>query len=204
MKYLKLFLTIFLMMAAVGANAAGFVKEGNNVTIRVEKPQSNGAKVVCLQVVNDNIIRVRATSEETLPQKNSLIIVPQKANPAFEVTEDAQTVSVKAANIKAVVDKSTGDVAFYDKQGKKLLKEARNGKTFQQFRVPERELGVPQRELSEKELNGLSWHLLFEPDNNLKAVYGLGQHQAEEYNMMGKNEELYQYNTKVKIGRAHV
>ena len=199
MKYLKLFLPIFLMMAAVGANAAGFVKEGNNVTIRVEKPQSNGAKVVCLQVVNDNIIRVRATSEETLPQKNSLIIVPQKANPAFEVTEDAQTVSVKAANIKAVVDKSTGDVAFYDAQGKKLLKEARNGKTFKQFRVPERELGVPQRELSEKELNGLSWHLLFEPDNNLKAVYGLGQHQAEEYNMMGKNEELYQYNTKVSV-----
>ena len=199
MKYLKLFLPIFLMMAAVGANAAGFVKEGNNVTIRVEKPQSNGAKVVCLQVVNDNIIRVRATSEETLPQKNSLIIVPQKANPAFEVTEDAQTVSVKAANIKAVVDKSTGDVAFYDAQGKKLLKEARNGKTFQHFRVPERELGVPQRELSEKELNGLSWHLLFEPDNNLKAVYGLGQHQAEEYNMMGKNEELYQYNTKVSV-----
>ncbi|MBR6980100.1 MAG: DUF5110 domain-containing protein [Prevotella sp.] len=199
MKYLKLFLTIFLMMTAVGANAAGFVKEGNNVTIRVEKPQSNGAKVVCLQVVNDNIIRVRATSEETLPQKNSLIIVPQKANPAFEVTEDAQTVSVKAANIKAVVDKSTGDVAFYDAQGKKLLKEARNGKTFQHFRVPERELGVPQRELSEKELNGLSWHLLFEPDNNLKAVYGLGQHQAEEYNMMGKNEELYQYNTKVSV-----
>ena len=199
MKYLKLFLTIFLMMAAVGANAAGFVKEGNNVTIRVEKPQHNGAKVVCLQVVNDNIIRVRATSEETLPQKNSLIIVPQKANPAFEVTEDAQTVSVKAANIKAVVDKSTGDVAFYDAQGKKLLKEARNGKTFQHFRVPERELGVPQRELSEKELNGLSWHLLFEPDNNLKAVYGLGQHQAEEYNMMGKNEELYQYNTKVSV-----
>ncbi|MBR6181840.1 MAG: DUF5110 domain-containing protein [Prevotella sp.] len=199
MKYLKLFLPIFLMMAAVGANAAGFVKEGNNVTIRVEKPQSNGAKVVCLQVVNDNIIRVRATSEETLPQKNSLIIVPQKANPAFEVTEDAQTVSVKAANIRAVVDKSTGDVAFYDAQGKKLLKEARNGKTFQHFRVPERELGVPQRELSEKELNGLSWHLLFEPDSNLKAVYGLGQHQAEEYNMMGKNEELYQYNTKVSV-----
>ncbi|MBO4821161.1 MAG: DUF5110 domain-containing protein [Prevotella sp.] len=199
MKYLKLFLPFFLMMVAVGANAAGFVKEGNNVTIRVEKPQTNGAKVVCLQVVNDNIIRVRATSEESLPQKNSLIIVPQKANPAFEVTEDAQTVCVKAANVKAVVNKNTGDVAFYDAQGKQLLKEARNGKTFQPFRVPERELGVQQREVTEEERNGLSWHLLFEPDNNLKAVYGLGQHQAEEYNMMGKNEELYQYNTKVSV-----
>ena len=199
MKYLKLFLPILLMMVSEGANAAGFVKEGNNVTIRVEQPQPDGAKVVCLQVVNDNIIRVRATMEDNLPQKNSLIIVPQKANPKFEVTEDAKEVCVKAANVKAVVNKNTGDVAFYDAQGKQLLKEARNGKTFQHFRVPDRELGVQQREVTEEERNGLSWHLLFEPDNNLKAVYGLGQHQAEEYNMMGKNEELYQYNTKVSV-----
>ena len=77
--------------------------------------------------------------------------------------------------------------------------EAKNGKTFKHFRVPERELGVVQRQLSEEELNGLSWHALFEPQNDLKAIYGLGQHQAEEYNMLGKNEELYQYNTKVSV-----
>ena len=33
----------------------------------------------------------------------------------------------------------------------------------------------------------------------MKAFYGLGQHQSEELNMKDKNEELFQYNTKVSI-----
>ena len=32
-----------------------------------------------------------------------------------------------------------------------------------------------------------------------EAFYGLGQHQADEFNYKGKNEELFQYNTKVSV-----
>src|SRR3712207_1300729 len=32
-----------------------------------------------------------------------------------------------------------------------------------------------------------------------EAFYGLGQHQSEELNMKGKNEDLFQYNTKVSV-----
>ena len=199
MKLFKLYVYTILLTATTSAYAAGYVKDGNSVTIQVEQPQANGAKVVCLQVVNDNIIRVRATSDEQFPQKSSLIIVPQKSNSKFEVTEDNQGVYVKAANVSAMVNKNTGDVSFFDSKGNKMIKEARNGKTFQNFRVPDRELGVVQREMTEKERNALSWHLQFEPNDALKAVYGLGQHQAEEYNMLDKNEELYQYNTKVSV-----
>ena len=199
MKKLQFLLSAIMLLTASVADAAGFERNGNTVTVQVAKPQNDGARVVRLEVVNENIIRVRATSEEVLPEKKSLIIVPQKTKPQFEVSEDDKGVSVKAANVCAVVDKATGDVAFYDAQGKKLLKEAKNGKSFKHFRVPERELGVLQRQLSEEELNGLSWQLQFERDPLLKAVYGLGQHQAEEYNMLGKNEELYQYNTKVSV-----
>ena len=184
---------------ATMARAGVVVKAGNMVTINIETPQGEGAKIVCLQVVNDNIIRVRATSEDALPEKKSLMVVPQKGSPGFDVNEDAQKVYVKTKKVQAVVDKQNGDVAFFDANGKQLLKEAKNGKTFKRFRVPERELGVCQRELSEEELNGLSWRLLFEPQSDLKAVYGLGQHQAEEFNMLDKNEELYQYNTKVSV-----
>lgn len=35
------------------------------------------------------------------------------------------------------------------------------------------------------------------PDD--EAFYGLGQHQADEFNYKGKNEELFQYNTKVSV-----
>ena len=32
-----------------------------------------------------------------------------------------------------------------------------------------------------------------------EAFYGLGQHQADEFNYKGKNEVLFQYNTKVSV-----
>ena len=196
---LKLVFSSILLVGASCAYAAGFVRSGNNVTIKVASPAQDGARIVCLQVVNDNIIRVRATSEEALPEKSSLIIVPQKAKPQFDVTEDGTTVRVKAKNVQAVVEKANGRITFYDADGKTLLREAEKGKTFKAFRVPERELGVPTRTLSEKELNGLTWRALFENQPEEKAIYGLGQHQAEEMNMLGKNEELYQYNTKVSV-----
>ena len=199
MKKVSSIMTALLLLGSAMAYADGFSRSGNSVTIQVAKPQRDGAKMVRLEVVNENIIRVRATPEETFPEKTSLIIVPQKAKPQFEVSENDKGVIVKTVGISAEVDKLTGDVAFFDAQGKKLLKEASNGKTFQPFRVPERELGVAQRQLSEKELNGVSWQLQFDRDPALKAVYGLGQHQAEEFNMLDKNEELYQYNTKVSV-----
>ena len=199
MRTLKLFFSAIILFAASTASAAAFTKDGNFVTIKVEQPTTNGAKVVRLQVVNDNIIRVRATCEDDFTQKNSLIIVNQSSKTKFDVTENGNDVIIKTTNLQAKVDKKSGDVSFYDAQGKQLLKEAKNGKTFKHFRVPEREIGVAQRQLTEKELNGLSWHALFEPQPELKAIYGLGQHQAEEFNMLGKNEELYQYNTKVSV-----
>ena len=144
---IKILIPAILCCFATMARAGVVVKAGNMVTINIETPQGEGAKIVCLQVVNDNIIRVRATSEDVLPEKKSLMVVPQKGSPGFDVNEDAQKVYVKTRKVQAVVDKQNGDVAFFDANGKQLLKEAKNGKTFKRFRVPERELGVCQREL---------------------------------------------------------
>ena len=176
--------------------AADYTVAGQFITILVQQPQADGAKVVRLQVVTDNIIRVQATSADALPEKQSLIIVKQTAKPKFEVT-DGQLVRVKAANIEARVDKRTGQVLFYDAAGKMIIREAEQGKTFKPFRVPDREIGVDVVKVPEEQRNGLSWHLLF--DGTPGNLYGLGQHQSEELNMYGKNEDLFQYNTKVSV-----
>jgi alpha-D-xyloside xylohydrolase len=176
--------------------AADYTVAGQFITIPVQQPQADGAKVVRLQVVTDNIIRVQATSETQLPEKQSLIIVKQTAKPKFEVT-DGQLVRVKAANIEARVDKRTGQVLFYDAAGKLIIGESKKGKTFKPFRVPDREIGVDVVKVPEEQRNGLSWHLLF--DGTPGNLYGLGQHQSEELNMYGKNEDLFQYNTKVSV-----
>lgn len=186
--------TIFLC-CGLTAQAAVVETKGQMVTIR---PDGGEARVVCLQVMNDRIIRVRATSEANLPKKpKSLIVVAQTTKPRFEVREDGNTVYVKAAEVQATVDKQTGAVHFFDKTGKKVLGETRDGKRFWPYKVPAREIGTDSSKVSEEQRKGLTWQLTFENHND--ALYGLGQHQSEELNMRGKNEDLFQYNTKVSV-----
>lgn len=203
MKRIRVMFSAMLLVGAVSQtgqlNAQAVVTNGHVVTIR---PDAGQAKVVCLEVINDNIIRVRATSEEMLPQKPaSLIVVPQttpdKKN--YTVSEEGGNVIVATKNIKAVVAKATGGIEFFDRAGNQLLKEAKDGKQFKNFTVPEREYGIKGgAAITEDMKHGLTWQMVFDsPDD--EAFYGLGQHQSEEFNMKGKNEDLFQYNTKVSI-----
>ena len=196
MKRIKIFVSALMLCSSV--MAAEVQTSGNNVTIR---PDGGQAKVIKLEVMNDNIIRVRATSKDALPVKPaSLMIVPQSA-PAkgYTITDEGNNVVVKAKNVKAVVSKATGQITFFDANGKQLLAEAKDGKQFWDFTVPERELGIKTGyTVPEDQKHGLTWQMKFDsPDD--EAFYGLGQHQSEEFNMKGKNEDLFQYNTKVSI-----
>ena len=205
MKRMILILSALLIVGtSLKAEGVKFVEKtteinGNVVTIR---PKEGQAKVVRLEVMNDNIIRVRATLDENLPQKTaSLIIVPQTvpAKNTYTVKEEFGTVEVTTKNVKAIVSKDNGEIAFFDAVGKQLLKEAKDGKMFKNFIVPEREYGLKGGPaITEAMKHGLTWQMKFDsPDD--EAFYGLGQHQSEEFNMKGKNEDLFQYNTKVSI-----
>ncbi|MBQ8948488.1 MAG: DUF4968 domain-containing protein, partial [Prevotella sp.] len=188
-----------VLLTAMMSLAADVQTSENLVTIR---PDGGQAKVIRLEVMNDNIIRVRATSQEALPEKPaSLMIVPQTtpAKGSYTVSDDDSCIVVKAKNVKAVVCKATGAVTFFDGDGNQLLAEAKDGKKFWDFTVPEREYGLKGGPaITEEMKHGLSWQMKFDsPDD--EAFYGLGQHQSEEFNMKGKNEDLFQYNTKVSI-----
>ena len=198
MKRIKpMFAGVFLC-SVLTTQAADVEMAGNLVTIR---PDGGQAKVVRLEVVNDNIIRVRATSKEELPMKQqSLMIVPQgtPTKGSYTIEETEGTVCVKAKNVQAVVDKQTGRIRFLDSKGTELAKDA--GKEFWDFTVPERELGIKGGvQPTEEQKHGLTWQLAFENSGGEQSFYGLGQHQSEEFNMRGKNEDLFQYNTKVSI-----
>ena len=127
MRKASFLLTIILLAAALGVAAADFVRSGNSVTVRLQAPAKNGAKVVRLQVVGDNIIRVQATPADVFPQKPaSLIVVPQTAKPQFDVTQEDCKVVVKTAKVKATVCSKSGKVEFFDANGNSLLKEAKD------------------------------------------------------------------------------
>ena len=190
---------LLALLLTTTALAADVQTNGNTVTIR---PDGGQARVVRLEVMNDNIVRVRATSKDELPQKReSLIIVPQTppAKGSYTISEEGSTVVVKTRNAKACVDTRTGRVTFFDAGGKTLLCEAEDGKLFSDFTVPEREYGLKGgAPLTEEMKHGLQWQMKFDSPAD-EAFYGLGQHQSEEFNMKGKNEDLFQYNTKVSV-----
>ena len=205
---------LFLCLWSLSAISATVERNGNSVTIR---PDGGQARVIRLEVINDNVIRVRASSKDELPVKpQSLMIVPQESYKGeVKVTEYEASdgdlvmparVVVKAKKVQCEVFKNTGQMRFYDDKGNRLLYEVPDrpgeepGKQFWDFTVPERELGIKGGvQPTEEQKHGLSWQLKFAIPLGEQALYGLGQHQSEEFNMLGKNEDLFQYNTKVSI-----
>ena len=187
------------ILGTMGVQAADFVQNGNYLTVQLKQHQNYGPSQIRLQVVNDRIIRVQATAEQSFRNKQSLIIVPQNSKAQYKVEEQGDDLIITTAAMRAVLNEATGQITFYDLKGQVLLNEvAQGGKTFKPFTVPDREIGVDIAKVPEAQKHGWSWRALFDsPDN--EAFYGLGQHQSEELNMKGKNEDLFQYNTKVSV-----
>lgn len=194
-----LFVSAVWILGTMGVQAADFVQNGNYLTVQLKQHQNYGPSQIRLQVVNDRIIRVQATAEQSFRSKQSLIIVPQNSKAQYKVEEQGDDLIITTAAMRAVLNEATGQITFYDLKDQVLLKEvAQGGKTFKPFTVPDREIGVDIAKVPEAQKHGWSWRALFDsPDN--EAFYGLGQHQSEELNMKGKNEDLFQYNTKVSV-----
>lgn len=179
MNLTRTFLSILFI--AFGISLHGFNKTNNGIEIH---PTSN-AKTVRVSVISDKIFRIEATPEDYFPTKKSLIIVPQSKTPKFKVCENTQDISIYTKNASAHINKHTGTIRFADATGKTILQESRSeGKTFTPYNVDA--------------TKGYSYRTLFDSPAD-EAFYGLGQHQAGEMNYKGRNEELYQYNTKVSI-----
>ena len=184
MKRKTLLCSIAALLLAVFSYAGNFTRQGNVVTVNVLKPMRNGARQVRLEVINSKIIRVQATPDGTFSNRKSLIVLPQSTNTPFDVVDGKNDVKVTTDVLAASISKEDGRITFLDKNGAVLLREANRGKTFKSITVDEK--------------RGVTWHALFD-SNNDEAFYGLGQHQANEMNYKGKNEDLFQYNTKVSV-----
>ena len=202
--------------ASQPAAADAYQRDGRKITIQLPAQSEAHARTLRLTVVSDNIIRVEATPEEAIPNKRkSLIIVNREGKYAADVSESETSLTLTTARLTATEDKQSGRLTFVDRAtGKVLLREADGSKTFSRYVSPQTELPanyVPSspdeinwgkkdnlNQLSLDDRSGYSWRALFESDAQ-EAFYGLGQHQSEEMNYKGRNEELFQYNTKVSI-----
>lgn len=159
-------------------------KTADGVIVNLKKSDDASTKVVRLHVITPDIIRVSATPD-VFSTAESLVAQPLPPVTDWTVSEESGQVVLETASLNAYVSLTTGEVKFTDKEGQVILKEnTGGGKTFHAINVD----GTPGYEMRQ----------VFEsPDD--EAFYGLGQHQADEFNYKGKNEILFQYNTKVAI-----
>ena len=162
-----------------------YEETGDSVIVKVQQEVTGGPRMVRLQVMGDKLIRVSATADSKFADPQSLIVVPQEKQIPFAVMQNGDTITVSTEEVKASVLASTGEVWFADKDGKLILQENKGGgKKFTPIEV--------------EGTKGYTICQVFESPED-EAFYGLGQHQADEFNYKGKNEELFQYNTKVSV-----
>lgn len=163
----------------------GYQITDKGVIVEVTNQQENGARKVRLEAVGEKLIRVSATPNKKFADTESLIIVPQAEKTAFQVEDLGEAVALRTSEVTATVNKTTGQVVFADAEGNQILAEEQGGRTFEPFEADGKQ--------------AYSVRQIFQSAGDDEGFYGLGQHQADEFNYKGKNEELFQYNTKVSV-----
>lgn len=172
---------IVLLMALLlsqNADAVRYARLSDGVVVYSSKEN------VRLKVYSDKIIRVSATPDETFSETGSLVVLPSVAKTGFELSEKGNDVILSTKEVRAVINGNTGAVTFFDAHGEKILQE-NSPRIFTPISVE----GTDAYSVTQS----------FASLNDNEGIYGLGQHQSNEFNYKGKNEELFQYNTKVSV-----
>jgi alpha-D-xyloside xylohydrolase len=182
----SLFGVIFSVLLFAGCRSWLYDQRSDGIVVTLPARESNAARAIRLQVINDDIIRVSITPDKHFPETKSLMAVyEQTQTGGWSVQKQNDRIALQTATVTATVSLVTGKVSFSDNDGNLLLAENKGGGTS----------------FSPIEVDGqkaYSLQQIFEsPDD--EAFYGLGQHQAGDFNYKGKNESLFQYNTKVAV-----
>ena len=175
-------LPAFLALASCAEREYKILEDG--VVVNVREPVAGGPQKVRLTVMSDKVVRVTATPDKSFHDRNSLIIIPDaNIEAGFDVRNHKDEVTLQTASLSAIVNKKDGKVRFTDAGGNIITGETQPA-SFSPITVDD--------------THGYSTINRFDTQAD-EGLYGLGQHQSDQWNYKGQNEELYQYNTKISI-----
>ncbi|HPF03277.1 MAG TPA: glycoside hydrolase family 31 protein [Bacteroidales bacterium] len=179
------FLHFLLILLLCSCTDVSWKQTGNGVTVKYPLSDDHEAGLISIEVVNERIMHVKAYPFHKREETESLCVVGDSLTTSFTVTEKSGSLLLETPGIKASVSLLTGRISFHDRNGRIILAEPE--KDARSFNPVESE-GT----------HGYSFSQVFGSDDD-EALYGLGQHQSDEFNYKGLNETLYQYNTKVSV-----
>jgi alpha-D-xyloside xylohydrolase len=176
----------FFWMSCSTERKQKFAQVNNGVIVTLSNPDQKVTKLVRLEVISDDIIRVTATARDTFSAEKSLMVLPEMLAPdvaqgtRWNISENDNAIILSTKSLRALVDRSTGKVVFTDTAGQVLLEEQQGGgKSFVTNNVD----GKPYYSVQQKFLSPAD-----------EAFYGLGGHQNGQMNYKNDDVELIQAN----------
>jgi alpha-D-xyloside xylohydrolase len=135
-----------------------------------------------VQVCQDDIFRVEYTSAAALPAKTSLSVNAAWGTPSFCVTDNAGTVTITTARMKAKVSTTSGLVSYTDTSDNPILSE-------------------DSKSTTPATVEGVSTYKIQSAFNSpaSEALFGLGQHQDSMMNLKGATEHILNSNGWINI-----
>jgi alpha-D-xyloside xylohydrolase len=163
-------------------NAPNPVVSFSQINDGLEIHQSFG--ILRLHVTAPGIVHV-TYGPETVPEHASDGVLAKRDWPAaqFSVESSEKTITLTTAQLKAVVDRQTGALAYLNSAGQTLTTDS-------------------YRQLHPAEVNGEKTshaEVFFAIYGSKEGLYGLGQHQAGVWNYRGETVDLSQENTNIAI-----
>ncbi len=177
LKLIMVFVTLSILSCS---ERSDYQSIDNGIEMKLAPGASS--KAIRVSFVTEDIVKVEASADDEFDQTESLMAMPAKSKVDFVVSDQEERVELRSAALVVTVDKRDGQVSYSDLDGNSIL-------------------GEDSRSFSPIEVEGKSGYAMRQKFNSPadEALYGLGQHQANEINYKGKNEELFQYNTKVSV-----
>jgi len=178
------FFLIMALLSVVSCSHMDYKVLDDGVVVDIPQTGMDAPRKVRLTVMSERIIRVTATPDKSFHDRKSLIILPSAGRDAdFAVHNLKDEIKLETRSLCAFVDRHDGRVRFTDVGGNPISQESEP---------------VSFTPITVDGTHGYSTINRFNtvPD---EGIYGLGQHQSDQWNYKGQNEELYQYNTKISI-----
>jgi alpha-D-xyloside xylohydrolase len=141
-----------------------------------------GGRRLEVKACRDDIVRVLFAPPGAFFARTSLAVVPGACRPTdFELQAGGDAVAMVTRRMVARIALPSGEVAFFDRDGRPLLAEKRGGgKTL----APAQVMGEATHHVQAE----------FEPAAG-EAFYGLGAHQHGLMNYAGRDVDMFQSNT---------
>ncbi len=179
-------LLILLFVLMSGCTEFAFERQPDGVLIKFDKQKATDPEIMKVQVCTKNALRVVALPTSEFSSRESLIVDKDEFEPVpFTLEEKDSIVRISTEKLTAEVSKNTGEIAFYDSDGKLILRERNKGG----------KIITPAEVMGEQ-----TYHIqqVFKSPPG-EGFYGLGQHQNDIMNYKGHNVDLWQYNTVASV-----